>query len=134
MKRKPGWKDRVARVEDVVAQEFEEAAMQRIRAGLGGDIDLSAGRASALGGEEHRVDMEFLNGVGGNRKADEALLRLIDDIGCVDAVVGEVVVVQATAAEADAALVASARVDGAGSQRRQGRPVSAVQWQILHLF
>ena len=70
----------------------------------------------------------------GMARRTKALLRLIDDVGGVDAVISKVVVVEPAAGEADAALVASAGVDRAGSQRRQGRPVSAVQRQLLHLF
>ena len=69
--RQPGGKNGIAGVEDVVAQEFEQAAMQRVRAGLRGDVDLAAGRAAVLGGEEHGVDMEFLDGVGRDGEADE---------------------------------------------------------------
>ena len=71
-KRKPGGKDGIAGIEDVVAQEFEQAAMQGVRAGLRGDINLAAGGASVFGGKEHRVDVEFLDGVSRNRKPDES--------------------------------------------------------------
>ena len=85
-------------------------------------------------GEEHGVDAEFLNGVGRNGKANKALLCLIDDVGGIDAVIGEVVVVEPTSGEADAALVAAARIHGARHKGRKRRPVSAIQRQFSHLL
>ena len=132
--RKPGRKDWVAGIEDVIAQKIEQAAMRSVRAGLRGYVHLAAGGAAIFGGKEHGVDAELFDGVGRNRKPDEGLLRLVDDVGRVDAVIGKVVVIQPTAGKANAALVAAAGIDRARHQRRQRRPVPAVQRQLLDLF
>ena len=107
--------------------------MEGVGAGFRDHGDLAAGGAPVFGGEEHGVDTKFLDGVDRDGEANEGLLGLIDDVGGVDAVVGKVIVVEAAAGEADAALVAAAGIDSAGNQRCEGGPVSAVQRQVSGL-
>lgn len=65
-KREPGGEHGIARIEHVVAQEFKQSAMQPIRAGLRGHIDLPSGRAAVFGSEEHGINAELVDGDGRN--------------------------------------------------------------------
>src|ERR1700733_11088724 len=108
--------------------------MQGIRTRLRSYRNLRPRCASVVRGKEHRLNMEFFNRVRGDSNADKGLLCLVDDVRCVDAVKNKVVVVEAAAREAYAALVAAPRVNSPRYQRSQSRPVSAVQREILNLF
>ena len=91
---------RTVSIEDVVAQVLEDLAMEVVRARARDDGDLSSGRAAVLGGEQHRVDAELFDRCGRNSKPHEGLLCLVHDIGRVDAIISEVVVIEAAAREA----------------------------------
>jgi hypothetical protein len=58
---------------------------------------------------------KLLDGVGGYGQPDERLLRLAHDVGDVEAVVSEVVVIETAPGKPDAALVAATGVNGAGT-------------------
>jgi len=105
-----------------------------IRAPCGDHVGLSVWRTSVFGGEEHRIDAELLDGVGGNRKPNIGLLRLVYKVSRADTVEREVIVIEAAAGEADAALIASACIHRARCQSRQRGPVSSIERQIPHLF
>src|ERR1700678_3172074 len=108
--------------------------MQSIRPRLRSHGDLRTGCASVVSGKEHGLDMEFFNRVRGDGNPDKGLLCLVDDVRRVNAVKDKVVVVQAAAREAYAALVAAAGVNRSRHKRSQSRPVSSVQREILDLF
>ena len=80
-------------------------------AGSRDDRYLAAGGAALFRGEEHGVNAELLDGIRGDGETNERLLCLVDDIGGVDAVVGEVVIVQTSAGKADGALIAAANIN-----------------------
>jgi hypothetical protein len=67
-------------------------------------------------------------------QADKRLLRLVHDVGCIDAVVSEIVIVESAAPEAEAALVASPCIDGTQNECDEGRPISPIQGQLFDLF
>ncbi len=95
---------------------------------------MRAAGSAGFGSGEHGVDAKLLDRVERNREADVRLLRLIDDIGSVDAIVSEVVVIAPPTGKSNRALVAPSRVDSAGNQRTQCRPIAAVQGQFLRLL
>src|ERR1700733_6560315 len=121
-------------IEDVVAQVLEGLAMQVVRARARDDGDLSTGCAAVLGGEQHRVDAELFDRRRRNSEPHEGLLRLVHDIGRVDAIISEVVVIEAAAREADATLVAASGIDRAGSQSSECGPVPSIQRKLLGLL
>ena len=55
--------EEIVGVEPVVAQELVAHAVNRVAAGFGHDIDLSAGIASLLGGVEVGLNLELLDGL-----------------------------------------------------------------------
>jgi hypothetical protein len=126
--------NRLTRVEDIIAQKFKNGAMKLVCSCSGDDCDLSARRAARFSGKQHRFDMELLNRLRRNRQPHKRLLRLVHDVGRIDAVIGKVIVVETATGKADRALIAAARIYRSGDERRQRGPVAPVQRQLLHLF
>ena len=108
--------------------------MEAVCAGGRGDGQLGSAAGASLAGGQERIDAEFGDGVEGNGEAHPLALGLIDDVGGVDAVVGEVAVVESAAGEADGALVAAAGVNGSGNEGRERSPVAAVERQFIRLL
>ncbi len=75
-----------------------------------------------------------MNRVERNRETNVWLLRLIDNVGCIDAVIREVVVVTTSAGKANASLIASACVNRSRRKRCKRSPVTAIQWKLIHLI
>ena len=75
--------------------------------------------AAFLGGCHQRIDAELLDRVQRNGEPHPLALCLIHDVGGIDAVVGEVAVVEAASGKANRPLVAAAGVNGAGNKGRQ---------------
>ena len=121
------------RVKSVIAQELEEASVKAVGARRRADGQLRAAGCAFFGACRQRVDAELRDSVEGNGEAHPGALRLIHDVGCIDAVIGEVAVVEAPSGKANRPLVASAGVDGAGDECRQRRPVAAIERQFVGL-
>ena len=68
---RPGPREEVAGIENVVPERFEEAAVENVRARAGGHRDDAAGGMAVLGGVVVRDDAELLHGV--DRQAGELL-------------------------------------------------------------
>ena len=96
---------------------------------------MRASGGSGLGGGEHGVDAKLVDRIEWNGEAHISLLRLVDDVGGVDAIVGKVVVVSASTGKADRALAAAAGIDGGRLQRGERGPIAAIERQFfgLHL-
>ena len=100
---------------------------------FGSDGHLAARRAAVVCSEQHYGDAELLDRIERNGQPHKRLLRLVNNIGGVDAIESEVVVIEAATGKAYAAwslLVSTAP----GASAAQRRPVAAVQWQLLHLL
>ena len=120
-------------VEDIVAKEFKSVAVELIGARGRRYGKLRASRCSGFGGRKHGVNAKFVNGVEGNRQAHVRLLRLVDDIGGVNAIVSEIVVVAPPARKSNRTLVTTSGIDGAGLKRGEIGPVSAIERQFFSL-
>ena len=82
--------EKILRVENIVAHELEQAAVELIRSGLGDDIDHRAGLASELGSIGRLLNVEFADGFdgGSDHHVVEMLVghgRAIDQIQVVSA-------------------------------------------------
>src|ERR1700675_3491241 len=119
MKRRLDGVDEWARVGCIVAKEIENIAVQLIGSGSRSDRKLSTCRGSGLRRGERGDHAKLLDGVERNGEADVTLLSLIDDIGRVDAVVGEIVVVAPAASHANAPFVAAVAQVGVHSERSE---------------
>ena len=62
---------------------------------------MAASRGAGLRRRQQGVDADLLDGIERNRRAHKIELRLINDIGGIDAVIGIVVIVAAPAGVAD---------------------------------
>ena len=78
----------VAGVEVFVAEELEEAAVEGVGAGAGGDVDDAAVEAAELGGDVVGFDGEFLNVVEDGEEGDLAGLGLQGGDAVVEVLVG----------------------------------------------
>ena len=107
------------RVEDVVANELEEATVKLVGARGRHHGQLCATRRALLCGGQQRIDAELRNRVQRDGKPCPRALGLVDHVGRVHAVVGEVAVVQTTSGETDRSLVAAPGIDRAGDIRCQ---------------
>src|ERR1700733_14170905 len=123
-------RNRLQGIEHVVAKKFESIAMKLIGPGGRSYGQLWASCGCGLRCGQHRVNAKLLNRVERNRQTNVRLLRLVDDIAGVDAVVGKIVVIAASAGESNRTLITTSGIDCAGSQHRQGCPISAIQWQL----
>ena len=124
-------------VEDAVADELEEIAVEGVGAGFGDGVDDSAGVSAVAGGVVGGLDAELLEGVG----EGEGLI----DVG-VDVVIGGAVEVEAGLVGAGAvggdgdgdgdglvlALVGSVgrRLNGAGDEERESDGVATVRGKV----
>ena len=137
--------EEVVGVEPVVAQEAVARAVNRVAAGLGDDVDLSAGIAPLLGGEQVGLDLELLDRFHvGAHDDDQRQARVV-----VDPVVEVVVRVLPVAVHEqlgagsqvvgpcpahDRAAHAGAGAGHAGTESGQLHEVASVERQILHLL
>src|SRR6202041_3745074 len=96
--------ERATRIQRVIADGIEDAAMISVRAGLRDYVDLRAARGAALRSVIGRADPKFGDGVERDVQPGIGLLRLLLDAAGIDAVESKVAVIQGMAAEADAAL------------------------------
>ena len=78
----------VAGVEVFVAEELEEAAVEGVGAGAGGDVDDAAVEAAELGGDVVGFDGELLDGVEDGEEGDLAGLGLKGGDAVVEILVG----------------------------------------------
>ena len=118
----------VPRVQRLVAEELEAAAVKRVRAGLGRQVDDAAVEAAELGGRAVALDLELLNRVDDREERDLAGLRLQHR----DAV--EQILVGARPAAVDARQLRVGRQRHAGRERRQRDEGAAVQRQLHDLL
>ena len=133
-------REEVAGVEGVVAEEFVDAAVDLVGAGLGGDVD-DAGGVAEFGLEEIALDLEFLDGVEGRVDGGVADAR-VAEFDAVEQVAGGAF---ALAADEDAAVGAlggggdeAGRAfagrdlgDDAGRERAEGEVIAAVQGKVF---
>ena len=111
--------EEVARVQFVVAQEFEQHAVKVVAAGLGGPIHHAAG-IPKLGAVFALLDLKFLQRVDGCLNQRAALMM----IGGIDAIEIEGRLGAANAADRSARFVVGAdaeQIPGARQQRGAGR-------------
>ena len=130
----------IARVERVVAQVLEHAAVEAVAARLGDDAHLAAGAGAELGRVAARFDAEFLDVLEARLQLERRAVlavhiarRGVDDRGTLDAVVLDDVLFVGPAREADVLPGAVARVLRAGRLQQQLRHLAAVDRQALHL-
>ena len=125
--------ERRAGIQRVVADRVEQAAVIIVGAALGNDVDLRAARGARLRRVVGGADAELVDRVQRDVEAGIGLLGLFLHAGGVDAVEGEVVVVERMSGEADVALRAVSIVDRARRQNHQAGPVAAADRDLLDL-
>src|SRR5205085_1251043 len=120
-------RDGIVRVQSLVAEELEEAAVEGVRAGLRDDVYDRAARAPELGGEAILVDLKLLHGlftelVG---RAHAAAPERLTEEGVVVVNAVNLEAVECAALPADGEVAAARVAYDAGRERREVLKVSA---------
>ena len=129
--------EKVARVERLVAVELEDAAAERVRAGLGHHVDERRRLATELRGIHRLLDLELLDGIdrGVEHEIVEELVRDLRAVHQIDVVAGALAAdVRELAGLAKRAAARSARGNHHGvAELRERHEVSPVERQLHDL-
>ena len=98
------------------------------------DADLGPGRPALIRGIDRGSHAKLRDRVQRDGQAHTDLLVLLLDAGGIEAIEGIVVVVRASPDESQVPLAATAQVDDARGEHREGGPVAPVEGDVLYLF
>lgn len=120
-------------VEEAVAEELKDAAVKLVCSTLGGQVDLSARRASGVRCVSSGVDLELGDGLGRKLQTQPGFKCLSKNTTGVDAIEAVVVIINSLAGEANGRLLPRPAVDSTRGKSFECGNVATIQRQLADL-